>query len=187
MNSFYFLFILYAKLIKLSHSIIPNWNIDKCGISLLDNLNSENPYYFRYVVDRKMNDIYFILRIEIDRYGNEGKNYFNFKDNSSDSGRFGIEWEDIDSIYKFNERYFICPKGRNYLNVYSKNYDEIIPELIPYEIQDWELKCNYHSYNKMLFFTFLNSDKNNNLLYFFDVNYNSKYEINTYFTIGEMR
>ena len=39
----------------------------------------------------------------------------------------------------------------------------------------------------MLFFTFLNSDKNNNLLYFFDVNYNSKYEINTYFTIGEMR
>ena len=178
MNSFYFFLIIYVKIIKLCHSIIPNWIIEKCGISLLDNLDDN--YYFRKVVDRKMNDILATIRIEISKYGKEGRNWINIKDDTIDTG-FSRDWEDIDSIYKFNGKYFICPKGKNYLNVYSESKFEIIkPENISNEMQDWELKCSYHSYNKKLFFSFLNNDKNN-LLYYIDVNNqkNDKININT--------
>lgn len=175
MNSFYF-FIIYIKLIKFCYSIIPNWKIEKCGISLLNNLNDN--YYYKYVVDRKMNDILVKIRIEISKNGKEGKNWIFIKDDTIDMGG-QTEWEDIDSIYKFSGKYFICPKGKNYLNVYSDRRFEIIkPENISIEMQDWELKCNYHSSNKKLFFTFLNGDKNN-LIYYIDINYFEKnYQIN---------
>jgi hypothetical protein len=124
-----------------------------------------------------MNDIHITLIKQIDRSGEEN-NFIKIKDDSLNM-QTEKDWEDIDSFYKFNKRYYICPKGNNFVNMYTNNFQIMKPEFIADEKQDWELKCNYHTYNKMLFFTFLNSDKNN-LMYYFDVNYESIYKINSF-------
>ncbi len=52
---------------------------------------------------------------------------------------------------KYNNSYYVCPKGKNYLlKYYDKNsYERIIPNGFNSN-SDWELKCFYQSNLKYL-------------------------------------
>ena len=41
---------------------------------------------------------------------------------------FSTNWEDIESQYMINKKYYICPKGKNFINVYNSNgtFEKII-------------------------------------------------------------
>ena len=81
------------------------------------------------------------------------KNYFQI--NNFDVKE--TNWENIESFYYIEKRYFICPTETNYLNEYKDDGHLIIYK--PYEIEgNWELLCYYQHKKTIWMFTgYLNS------------------------------
>lgn len=171
MKKFLFIYFFY-QLIKITISLIPNWNFKNSTIDLLSDSSKEVEIT---ILDKEMYNCHIILTKKISKNGDNitQQNYLKI-DNFP---KKETNWEDIESFYNLEGHYFICPKGKEYLYRYFPNEDknpEIIGlDYIPDKEKDWELKCYYQPSQKWLFYAFTNSYKNN---YIYGVKFDSNYE-----------
>ena len=69
-------------------------------------------------------------------------------------------WEDIESVYCVNSQYiYICPKGKNHMNLYKDNQFYEIKAVGVSDSDNWELQCYYHSSINFMFMGYLNKIK----------------------------
>ena len=150
MKSFFF-FIIF-KLLMPSLSVIPLWDFEASTIDLL----SDGSSHTYIIYEENVCNSYLIkLKKTILREGNgiSDKNYISINDNFE----FEISWEDIDYANCINGKIYICPKGKNHMNLLE--LPNTITELIPNGFQnsnDWELKCFFHPSFNMMFIGYLN-------------------------------
>ncbi len=165
-------FIFYL-IIKISYSITPIWNFSNSAQDLFSQQTS-----ISYVITEKIwwqSKIQLIKKLEKINNTITEKNYFKI----NDLNEIETNWENIESFYYIENRYFICPTGTNYLTEY-KDEKLIIHKPDPIE-GNWELLCYYqHRDYSWMFTGYLNS-MNPGKLYGFNLNHNSftKLEIHT--------
>ena len=147
-----------------SLSVIPLWDFEASTINLLSIVSShtyiiyEETVCYSYLIKLKK----IILRSE---NGISDKNYISINGNNE----FETSWEDIDYANCFNGKIYICPKGKNHMNLLEA--PNTLIELIPNNFQnsnDWELKCFFHPSFNMMFIGYLNKHK-----YFYSYNFQS--------------
>ena len=158
MKRILFLFFI-LELIGLSFSVVPIWNLKKVGKDIFD----QSTKYFS-IYEKAVHDNFFVkLSLEITKQQNLIKKKYILE---MDYGNYKIEnapWEDIESAYtNKNDKFYICPKGKNHVFVYYKNnkrYEELKPENFNNN-SDWELKCYYQHNLGYIFVSYLNSNNN---------------------------
>jgi hypothetical protein len=157
---------IFNTLISLSLSFIPNWNFSNST----EDLFSESPSQKIIIISQKnwSNDNIFIKKKLTKNAGSiTEQNYFNINDGADSE----TNWEFIESFYKINNKFYVCPSGKNYFSFIENGK---IKELKPNEFsneQYWDLKCYLqgHKANYNFMFTvFLNTNK----LYYSKLNSN---------------
>ena len=132
-------------------NFVPLWNLDNSGIDLLQSYNNKE-----IIIYEKKN---LTLKKKIRKDNNNKITEENILCIGDSYSNITI-WEDIESYYYINNKYYICPKGKNYLTIIEPNNS--------YEIQkpkdknellndEWELICNLQEKKGWLFVAFLNS------------------------------
>ena len=149
---------LYIFLILLDYcfSVISLWNFQDTVTDLLDSSNSYS--YSLTLYENTFDDKKFEIKKIISKEGGVTKEKKILKIGTEYEKE--TEWEDIESMYKFDKIY-ICPRGRNYLNKYDsgqKKFVEIKPSGYT-ESKDWDLICYYQKYENYFFMAFANNDK----------------------------
>ena len=146
-----FLLILFVELINLYISIVPTWNLEKSSIDLFTESN-EHSYD---ICNRFM---YFLtVRLEKKFTKNEDssikqKNIIHI--NNTEIGE--VIWEDIESFYTINNKPYICPRGKYFMNVYKDSkFEELIPDDFA-ENENWDLMCYYQEKPGYMFVGFIN-------------------------------
>ena len=132
------------------------WDFKNTAIDLFSNSNS-----YTYIITKgNVNNSEFRLEKKITKEGNNiiQKNFLYIDKHFTKE----VNWEDIDNFYNINGVKYICPTGRNYMNVlYNSELKEIIPKSIASD-KNWELKCYYLQENSILTF-FLYDDINTDI------------------------
>ena len=144
----FFYLILYIK------TEIEIWKFENSSINLLF---SES---YRYVVyDESKNGNRLKLEKILSKNNEEitQKNYLQINNDNA----LEVPWEDIYNFYPIDNKLYICPKGSNYLSIYSNNTIEqkIYPE--NGIIGNWEFTCYYHKNKNIMFISYLGSDDKN--------------------------
>ena len=151
---------IFLKLINLSISLIPIWDIKKSSIELTK-LSSITLH-----TKDSWPKISLIKKFEENETSLFDQNYISVEDKESQK----TNWEDIESSYYLEEwGYLICPKGKNYLNVFNKEentYEQIIPTDFDSKIKigdndQWELLCYRIGEKYFMFQGFLEQEKIN--------------------------
>ena len=151
---------IFLKLINLSISLIPIWDIKKSSIELIK-LSSITLH-----TKDSWPKIFLIKKFEENETSLFDQNYISVEDEESQK----TNWEDIESSYYLEEwGYLICPKGKNYLNVFNKKantYEQIIPTDFYSKIKigdndQWELLCYRIGEKYFMFQGFLEQEKIN--------------------------
>ena len=137
-----FFFFIFVKLINISFSLIPIWNLKESSIDLLPE-RKEQEYSFITLYDEDKNKVHINLTkiISKDSQNINTKNIIKINTEYSRD----IQWELVEGYFFDNVGHFICPKskGTNYLNQYNNNnYNEIQPEGYNFGTDnEWELNC----------------------------------------------
>ena len=147
--------LLFIKHITLIIPIIPLWDFQSSVIDLLPEVNSEINYtiYQEYKYNFKI--VKTIKRISDNSIKETNKIFIN---------TFEIcetNWEALESVYKINEKFYICPRGKYHMYYYdidNNSFEEIIPGGFSYN-GNWDLKC-YHQPNEKYFFIFYSNNYN---------------------------
>ena len=81
------------------------------------------------------------------------------------------KWEDIESAYNIRDQIYICPKGKNHMNIYyNGTFNEKKPSNDFSNIDNWDLLC-YHQFQKnYMFVAYLN---NHNIMYVYNLDSNT--------------
>ena len=149
---------IFLILLAFSFSTIPLWNFSNTVTDLLSSSTSYNITLYENEYDSKT---YKIIKT-ISKIGNLSteKNILKIDEDYEKE----TNWEDIESIYKFNDVIYICPRGKNYINKFtqSKEFQEIIPNGFT-ATKDWDLICYYQTSENYFFMAFAN---NYNLIYY---------------------
>ena len=153
MKTFIFLLI-FLNIINISFLSVSLWNLKSSSVSLVTPLNPSINVTIYNETSNKMK-VTLIKNLKKESGRITTKNYI------SVLGKEFVEtkWEDIDSIYYINNKYYICPKGKNYLNEYLNNQFTEIKPVQNYENEhaNWDLKCFFQSERNYFFQIFLNS------------------------------
>ena len=149
------LFVLFFSI----YSIIPNWNLQTISKDLLPTSTTPPTDYISFdVANRHMYGVTGRLEKLIRRWPNgtithNNTLYVKNDGNSESDYKFPqkINFENIESLYKLNDRRILCPVGKYHvidlnadLNVIKNNNFE--------ENNEWDLKCYYH--DKGYFFVY---------------------------------
>ena len=152
-------FILFSHFILNIFAEFQNWNLENSSIDLLLSSNS----YQNIIYDESKNGIRLKLEKIIKRENGEiiQKNYVQINNNKA----LEVQWEDIYNFYPVDNKIYICPKGNNYLYIYSNN--NIEEKKIPSKgiNGNWEFTFYYHENEnqskRIMFISYLGSgDKN---------------------------
>ena len=130
-------------IISLFNSIItyiPNWDI-----TLNEDLVSGKDEY-KYTAFEKVSDLNVYLKLERSISKSNGNvsitNYITMGQNYKDEGPKKVPFDNVESFYRFNNVYYICPKGPYHVyNFATEKY--LIPNDFDIQNQDYDLKCNY--------------------------------------------
>ena len=167
----YLLFI-FAIVVKITIPYLPVWNLKKTRVKLVSQSNC-----FIYLFSKTINGIHLSFSKEIIAYDKittynkvsiEGENVHVY---------FQPKWENIDDFYVIDNKYYVCPTGKNFLTKINNNGQKssINPKNYT-ENEEWELKC-YYDGNGRIYFAFLNNP--NSPFYYFNASI-SNYEIYQY-------
>ena len=156
---------IFNTLINMSLSFIPNWNFSNSTEDLFSESSSEKII----IISQKIwwNDKIIIKKKLTKNSGSiTEQNYFNINDGEDSE----TNWEFIESFYKINYKYYVCPSGKNYFSFIENGK---ITELKPNEFsneQYWDLKCYLqgNGQSNLMFTVFLNTNK----LYYSKLNIN---------------
>ena len=125
------------------------WSFENSSIDLLS-----SDSYHNIIYDETKNG----YRLKLEKYINKANEKIiqkNFIQINNDD-KLEIEWEDIYTFFPLKDKLFICPKGNNYLSVYSSNTIRQIIYPIDEINGDWELTCFY--YKNRILISYLGSD-----------------------------
>ena len=153
--SFFFIFL---RLIKFSISVIPLWNFESSAYNLLSD-TSEHSYI---IYEGNIWGKYIKLEKHISKNDNSiiEQNYITI-----DDFRTQTNWENIESYYVILNNVYICPKGKNHMNLFENNiFNETIPPGFSLN-EEWELKCYYQMNEQNMFIAYLNKVK---ILYYYN-------------------
>lgn len=139
------LLLILFSIIQLTFHIIPLWNLRNSSIDLLLSKSSMKSIIYENFFN--YSKIFLTKRITKNEMKITDQNYIKF------NGEMEIEtdWEDIESIYEINGIYYICPKGKHFINEFFGRFSEIVPYDFNYTDDDWELKCYYQPYEDIMF------------------------------------
>ena len=142
-------------LLMTSLSVIPLWDFEASTINLLSESSTHNYTIYQNSV---CNTYWVALKkaIKKEENGISEKNFI-----SINNAEFETSWEDIDGIYCLAGKLYICPKGKNHMNLFdsSKTFSEIIPNDFQNNNNNWELKCFWQSGSNLMFIGYLNKDQ----------------------------
>lgn len=137
-----FFFFIFVKIINISFSLIPIWNLKESSIDLLPE-RKEQEYSFITLYDENKNSVHINLIKIISKDSQNINTKNNIKIDTEDIRN--TQWELVEGYFFYNVGHFICPKSRgtNYLNQYDyNNYNEIQPEDYNFGTDnEWELNC----------------------------------------------
>ena len=169
-----FILLIFLKLINISFLSIPLWDLKSSSISLVSTLS---PSINITIYNESSNN----MKVTLIKNIKKESDHIIIKNYISVLGKEFIEtiWEDIDSIYYINNKYYICPKGKNFLNEYINNRFEEIRPVSNYdnEHNNWDLKCFFQSERNWFFQIFLNSIDKHYYGYYFNKPYSWHYII----------
>ena len=137
------------NLLILVSAIIPLWNFEASTIDLLSQSNS-----YSYEICSKNAGS---KNIRITKTITKSNNIIT-EENTLYIGEtsFQTNWEDIESGYEYGSNIYICPKGKNHMNLYNNNgFTELIPNGFSYD-EDWELICYLQPNFNYIFIGYLN-------------------------------
>ena len=149
------------NLLILVSAIIPLWNFEASTIDLLSQSNS-----YSYEICSKNAGS---KNIRITKTITKSNNIIT-EENTLYIGEtsFQTNWEDIESGYEYGSNIYICPKGKNHMNLYNSNrFTELIPDGFSYD-EDWELICYLQPNFNYIFIGYLNKY---NLFYVYQYEY----------------
>ena len=128
-------FILFPNLFHILFAIIPTWNLASVGINKMS-----NGIYTYTVCEKWFYEHYLKMErtITIDNGVYKKTNKVIIKGQTVE-----VNFDDVESFYHLNNRYYICPKGGYHLyDFYDKS--QIIPDGWSGN-SNFELKCSYHN------------------------------------------
>ena len=146
---------------KICFSVFPLWDFNSCAIPLL--VDEKNNYTYEVFSNNLMGFEYKITKTL----------YLNGSVIAQENNLYlGMDYcetttyDDIESAYTYQDCYYVCLKGRNYMHRYYKNKNGTIEyEMLDHQIDgDWDLHCfmqhdhdNSNSYH-FLFIFYLSTD-----------------------------
>ena len=155
-----FIFSLFLNCFFFSISIVQNWDLASSSIDLLEGRTSLSiPEFVKTGYDMEVK-----LYKYIAKENNEVvyRKYLTVTNTQTSSVIYDnqVDIEKIDSFYYLNDKYIICPQGRNHpLIVYSYNGMYILDVGNNFaENGDWELKCYHHYTGYFLVFYLMNGN-----------------------------
>ena len=154
----YFSFLLIFSSIITIFSLIPKWDLSKAGINLL------NSQTYKYVVLYKVSDEGVELNMTRTIYYEDDEvKYYNTIFMSYDYKNFitkNVPFDYVQSFYRINEKYILCPKGRHHPYNLNEDKEEIPKNFEEKAIKDWDLKCFMLNDDYLLIFYLINGNKN---------------------------
>ena len=147
-------FLIFFYLILYIKTEIEVWKFENSSINLL---SSES---YRYVIYDESKNGYRLKLEKLLSKNNEEITQKNYLQINNDNA-LEVPWEDIYNYYHIGNKLYICPKGSNYLTIYSNN--NIEPKIYPENgiTGNWELTCYYHENKNIMFISYLGSDDKN--------------------------
>jgi len=128
-------YIIIFKLQNLIYSIVPLWNFENTTKKL------DLPFSYKFTKDSYGNSL--TLEKTIDSSGNNINQRNTIKNNElkiSDT-----EWDNIESFYKYEQDYYICPKGKYNMYKCNKNNNNCAEIKSNQKFdKEWDLKCYIH-------------------------------------------
>ena len=164
-----FLLLLDVELISIVFCQLPIWNIKNSAIELFD--GDKSTYYYD-LYEYSKDGVTLTLTKELTK--NKDTIIHENKIKINEKG-YATEWEGIHNFYIISNKIYICPTGKNYLNVYEN--DEFKP-IKPSEsalTEDWDLLCHYQPNKNVLFISYLNSNDIN--IYAFQLSSNKWFNL----------
>lgn len=155
MNAFAVLFILF-ELINFSFTFVPVWDLEKSSFKL----GNEGSITL-YTKSSPFPTINLYKQFSISNSKFTETNYISIDNKNA----IETKWEDIESTYHLNEKYYICPKGNFFINQYDgDSYLEITPSTFEADnniqkSENWELICYYIGGKNVIYQGFLNQQK----------------------------
>ena len=143
--------LLFLNLLLSIISILPNWNLEYSSRITLD--SNTNTYTYTacqkemYNLNAKLNKT--IKRTEEGTITHENRLYINNVD-------YGlVPFEQIESLYDVNNNKILCPMGKfDTFKINSNNLEQINNNID--KLDNWDIKCYYHSTTNFLVFYFNN-------------------------------
>ena len=127
------IFIIFIFFPKDSIEIIPNWNLDSAADKLL---SSSGSITFT-LVEREM----YSVKVKLDKTITKSDSIITQTNNLYIDGgnAIAVNFENIESFYKLNGVYIVCPKGK--YHPYDATNKKYLTPLGFEEKGDWDLKC----------------------------------------------
>ena len=141
--------ILFLLLLFSVISVIPLWTFENSAFDLLSDTNTHT-YEIYSIIESGST-----IKLEKTITKNEGsiseKNIIYV-----DSFQMETNWEGIESVYKLSDKIYICPKGKNHMNVFNNDgFTEMKSNDFTFT-GDWELICYYQINKNFMFVGYLN-------------------------------
>ena len=155
---------IFLNLFLFSISIVPNWDLKKSSIDLLDSEKNVNVHNY-IVVHRALYNLEIKLEKNISRLHNGSIYYYNKMYRNDTQTYTNVDFEYIESFYYLKggtEKKILCPAGKNH-PINLENSQTIKNNDFNNEDNDWDLKCYSHNAGKKFVFTFYLSNGENQI------------------------
>ena len=160
---------LFINLLVSTFLVIPNWNIEKTSINLLDSSNTK----VYDITHREMYGLKVRLEKTITKLDNGKIIHFNVLYSNNTPSFTNVSYENIESFYLINGKKILCPIGK-YDPINLETNSEI-ENSNKDENDDFEIKCYSHNEGYFFVFYFRNTDNQTYDLLMNNLNY-TKYE-----------
>jgi hypothetical protein len=143
-------FILFPNLFHILFAIIPTWNLASVGINKMSNGK------YTYTVCEKW---FYEHYLKMERTITINNGVYKKTNKVTIKGQtVEVNFDDVESFYHLNSRYYICPKGGYHLyDFYDKSH--IIPNGWSGN-SNFELKCSYHNVTANFLVFYLRNNQN---------------------------
>ena len=156
------LLLLFLTLFLSTKEIIPLWNLDSASEDILPtNTNTNTKTYT--ITHREMYNLIGKLEKTITR-DSEGKIthkntlYLTNKDETYTKTIENVNFEQIESLYKFTDRRIVCPLGKHHPIIVDDTFQEIDNADID-DNNEWDMKCYNHNEGYFFVYYFMNGEK----------------------------
>ena len=156
-NGFIF-FITFLNLFFFINSVVQDWVVEDSSIDLFASSNTVTVSEY----EKDKGNMYVKLTKEIKKYSNGAITYTQnliVSKGYNDNVYIGpVNFDKIESFYKYGDDYIVCPKGKHQPHYFYNNQYSTLSLSDFRDNGDWELKCYHHGTGYFLVFYLMNGD-----------------------------